>query len=158
MSTETQRSLWKVPQLILNSNSNKLNNFFSNLWLDLRCRLFNGTLEANDTDIEEGIKLFEPISECNPIGLSPHQFRVWKEILEPLIRKNDEVEFSTFRQEYYGKFHHLLTPKGSSLYVQSFVDTSLCLTRKSDVDGRKTVIVSIKDSNGVTQAMQQRFP
>lgn len=49
----------------------------------------NGNLIASDKDIEEGFKIWNEISVSQDLGIPPYVFRLYQEVIKPLLLEND---------------------------------------------------------------------
>jgi len=67
------------------------------------------TILANETDMEEGFRLYEEFSAANELGLPPEVFNIFEKLKDKIPEKGvTKREFSTL---YYGIFHRTIGKK-----------------------------------------------
>ncbi|MBF0570830.1 MAG: hypothetical protein HQL12_03050 [Candidatus Omnitrophica bacterium] len=103
-----------------------------NLWS--RERMADGTIFANEDDIEQATKLWQTISEAQEFNLPVYVFNVYKDVILPLLKARD----GSTRQEIVREYR--------SVYGNSIADTQL----------QKTILPMLESANLIFQAKDQK--
>ena len=69
-----------------------------------------GRISATKEDIDAGFKLYESIEESNEAGLSPHIFKIFTEVIKPLLNPEVGLNRKDIQRRYYAVFRKVLAP------------------------------------------------
>lgn len=69
------------------------------------------TILANQADIDAGFNLYSEIELSNELGLSPYIFKIFKEVLQPLLTPATGLSRKDIRAKYYAVFHKTFAAK-----------------------------------------------
>jgi len=98
---------------------------------------------ANQTDIEEGFKILEPLLESNELGIPPHEYKFYIECLKP---KLDESTNGLHRNDvsklYFDFYKVRIGQKRRDKMIELFLETGLTVEEIDPNDKRSKRLYS----------------
>lgn len=80
---------------------------------------------ANQTDLNEGLRLYTHIAQANELGLSPEVYDLWINLLQPNIKEDEEFTRAAFRKIYFGYYHRNIGDKKTRNVLETLVAVGL---------------------------------
>jgi len=123
-----------------------------NVWFRKRD---GSTIIANNTDIEEAFDLWEEISECQELDLSPYVHKIFKEVIIPAFNEKNEKrseldkdlngKLGLTRQEvlkkHYQVFEYFLSEIKLRQEIIPMLETAQLITQVQDSDDRRNKLI-----------------
>jgi hypothetical protein len=98
------------------------------------------TIEANQSDIDAGFKLYKTIAASNEAGLSPYVYKVFTDIIKPHLDENIGLKKKEIHRMYYEKFHKMLSRPMLSDILSQLEAAGLVELRQDPEDSRSKLV------------------
>lgn len=110
-----------------------------NLWHRKR----NGSvIEANETDITDGFRMWEPVAESQEYNLPPYLYQLFQEVIVPAYRaKGDSVSRQEVLQQHYKVYHRFLPDYQLRQQVIPMLETAGLITQEPDQNDRRRMLI-----------------
>ena len=110
-----------------------------NLWHRKR----NGSvIDANETDIAEGFRIWEPLAESQEYNLPPYLYQLFQEVILPAYRaKGDSVSRQEVLQQHYRCYQRFLPEYQLRQQVIPMLETAGLITQEPDPQDRRRQLI-----------------
>lgn len=95
---------------------------------------------ANQTDIDAGFRLYEMIEDSNELGLSPHIYKIYNEVIKPLLGELG-VERKAIQRQYYQVYHKVLSPETFRQEILPQLESAGFVTQEPDPDDKRRMLL-----------------
>jgi hypothetical protein len=95
---------------------------------------------ANQADVDAGFELYKEIELSNELGLSPYIFKIYKEVIQPLLNPQAGLSRKELRTKYYSIFHKSLTAKLEESAIMQLEGAGL-IEQSPDPEDRRKMLV-----------------
>jgi hypothetical protein len=75
------------------------------------------TILAKPKDIDAGFELYRKVELSNKLGLSPYVFRIYSEVILPLLNPEAGLSLKEMMAKYYSIFHKTLLEKAEGQMI-----------------------------------------
>lgn len=128
-----------------------------------------GTIKANQTDIDAAFDLYEPIRKANESGISPECYDFLNEVVNPALEarraeiedsKKEDLPYGLSNREltvaYKSKYNRVLAFEKQKTYLNVLVNTGFLSETKDPKDGRRALFEGINNDDH-KPTIQQTF-
>ena len=101
-----------------------------------------GNLLAVAEDVDRGYELYKTVSNSNELGLPPHIYEFYKEIMEPQLKDGLGFTRRELSKEYFNKFKNHVGEKQLGKIIQLLSETGLVIEEPDPNDKRSKRVFS----------------
>ncbi len=111
-----------------------------------RERVMNGhgdkpaAILANKADIDAGLALYKLIESSNELGLSPYTYRIYEQVIQPLLDSEKGIRRKEFRRKFFSVFHKVL-PERQEYSILSQIEAAGLITQEPDPDDKRQNLI-----------------
>lgn len=117
-----------------------------NLWY--RKRDDKGNLFASDRDIEEGFRIWDEISISQDLGIPPYIYRIFKEVVEPLLNKaTSGITRKEISVEHFKKYGRALPYWQLKEEIIPTLESVGLILQEPNPDNRRELLIYTPQSN-----------
>lgn len=102
----------------------------------------NGNLHAEAEDVENGYNLYKKVSNSNELGLPPHVYEFFKEVMEPELSQGFGFTRRELSKEYFKRFKSHVGEKQLGRIIQLLSETGLVIEEADPNDKRSKRVFS----------------
>jgi hypothetical protein len=102
---------------------------------------------ANQADIDAGFQLYKEIEQSNELGLSPYIFKIYREVIQPLLNPQVGLSRKEIRSKYYTVFHKTLAAKLEESVIMQLEGAGLIEQSPDPEDKRKMLVYPTVSGN-----------
>jgi len=109
------------------------------------------TIVATDEDIEAGFDLYSLIAKPNELGISPQVYEIYKEVIEPLLKKEGSVSRQRILGAYYEYHGRLLAEDRLRREILPSLESAGLIVQIPDPTDRRKMLVSLPDHSNISR-------
>jgi len=94
------------------------------------------TIMVNETDVQEGFRLYNSVREANELGLSPELFNIFEKLKPHIVVKGNGISINEFQECYPKEFHKRLGYENARRILKTLCSVGL-LTESLDPGDRR---------------------
>jgi hypothetical protein len=106
---------------------------------------------ANQADIDAGFELYKEIEQSNELGLSPYIFKIYREVIQPLLNPEVGLSRKEIRTKYYSVFHKTLATKLEESVIIQLEGAGLVEQSPDPEDRRKMLVYPTVSGNIISE-------
>jgi len=133
------------PRLIALIKANALFNFSNREGLD------DKRIRANDEDIEAGFKLYSQVAKSNEMGISPHVYEIYTNIIQPQLVPDRGVDRKTIQRQYFKIYNRPLTERKLTREILPALESAGLIIQEPDPNDRRRLLVYPTDVAHISQ-------
>lgn len=110
-----------------------------NLWHRNRNR---AVIDANETDIAEGFRMWEPVAESQEYNLPPYLYQLFQEVIVPAYQaKGDSLSRQEVLHQHYKVYHRFLPDYQLRQQVIPMLETAGLISQEPDPQDRRRLLI-----------------
>src|SRR5581483_1670975 len=102
---------------------------------------------ANKSDIDAGFELYKEIEQSNELGVSPYIFKIYREVIQPMLNPEAGLGRKEIRTKYYSVFHKTLATKLEESVIIQLEGAGLIEQSPDPEDKRKMLVYPTVSGN-----------
>jgi hypothetical protein len=96
---------------------------------------------ATQADIDAGFELYKEIELSNELGLSPHIFRIYRDVILPRLSSHTGITREEIQQQYYEIFHKALSPETLKREIIPELETVGLIRQDPDPTDKRRLLI-----------------